>query len=281
MIIGGGVIGVEFANVFSNLGAKVTVVEMLPEILPAMDGDIAKALHKELQKQGVQIFTAAKVLKVTDSGDQAVVMVEKADGTQTEVTAECVLVAPGRAAYTDGLQLEKAGIVADGKGIVTNHNLQTSQEHIYAIGDVRGGIQLAHLASAEGIFAAAEAVGQKSGICLSVVPSCIYTSPEVASVGLTEEACREQGLSYRAASFLLNNNGKAQALGMGGSVKLLYDAENSRLLGLHIIGPHATDLIAEGALAMANGLTVRDIAQTIHAHPTLSEALWEAARESL
>ncbi len=280
IIIGGGVIGVEFSNVMQNLGCQVTIVEMLPEILPPVDGELAKTLHKELQKQGIKIMTAAKVLKAEDDGQQAVVTVEKEDGLQTELNAELVLVAPGRAAYWDGLSLENAGVQYEKNGILVNENLQTNIPHIYAIGDVLGKVQLAHLASAQGICAAGHALQKKRKIDCGVIPSCIYTSPEVAGVGLTEEECQKQKINYAVSKFLFQNNGKAQTLGMGGFLKLLYEKETKKILGLHIIGPHATDLIAEGALAMVNDLTVSDIAKTVHPHPTLSEALWEAAREA-
>lgn len=278
VIIGGGVIGVEFGSIFNNLGSKVTIVEIMDRILPQMDQELSSLLLRQLKKKKIKVLTSSKVEEIGKADGRAVAVVSSGSGARQEIIADRVLVAPGRVPFTDGLNLEAAGVKYSLKGIEVSENLVTSVEHIYAIGDVAGGVQLAHLASAQGIFAAEQALGGESNVALKYVPSCIYTEPEVASVGLTEEQLKQTGTEYKAARFFLRASGKALAMGSeDGLVKILYDPVYGEVLGVHILAPRATDIIAEAALAMRAELTVAEIATTVHAHPTLAEALMEAA----
>ncbi|MEW6425656.1 MAG: dihydrolipoyl dehydrogenase [Bacillota bacterium] len=278
VIIGGGVIGVEFGSIFSNLGTKVTIVEIMDRILPQVDRELAGLLLNQLKKKGITVLTGSKVEEVRKAGSRNVVLVSRGGSAGAEVVADKVLVAPGRVPFVEGLNLEAAGVAWSREGIAVSEDLTTSIDHIYAIGDVTGGVQLAHLASAQGIRAAEHAAGRKSYISMKYVPSCIYTDPEVASAGFTEEELQQKGIAYKAARFPLQASGKALAMGYEeGLVKILYDPEFGEVLGVHMVAPRATDIIAEAVLAMRAELTVAEIATTIHAHPTLSEALLEAA----
>lgn len=278
VIIGGGIIGIEFATIFNNLGSKVTIVEILDRILPQMDSEIVNVLSTKLKQKGIEVITGSRVEEIEQTADQNYVVIAIGDGSVKRILADKILVAPGRVACLEGLNLEAAGVKYNQKGIQVSENLLTSVDHIYAIGDATGGIQLAHLASAQGMYAAEHAMGKKPYICLDYVPFCIYTSPEVASVGQTEEQLKEQGMDYKVARYSLNSHGKAVAAGCNeGLMKLLYEPKYGQILGLHIIAPRATDIVGEAVLAMRAELTVGELATTIHAHPTLAEALMEAA----
>jgi dihydrolipoamide dehydrogenase len=266
LIIGAGVIGCEFACMYSALGTDVTLVET-----------ISRLLERELKKKKIKLLTNVKVEKVDINNDE--VNVSLSNGNN--ITAQKVLVSIGRALNSDGIGLENAGIsLGQRKEITVNDRMQTNVPHIYAIGDVTGGIMLAHVASKQGIVAAENIMGGNEGIDYSVVPAAIFTSPEIGSVGLREEQVKEKGIPYSVGEFQFRALGKAHAMGeIAGLIKLISEKNSDRILGAHIIGPHASDLIHEYTVAMGAGLKVRDIADTIHAHPTLSEGLMEAAED--
>ncbi|MTI80297.1 MAG: dihydrolipoyl dehydrogenase [Firmicutes bacterium] len=275
VIIGGGVIGCEFASIFTEYGVKVTIIEALPSILPMVDIDAARQLQSLLKRRGVSIKTKAKVENVQNDGDKVTATLE---GGET-ITADKMLISIGRTFNTDDLGLKEAGVELGDKGeVVVNEHLQTSVPGIYAIGDITNKIQLAHVASAQGLVAVDNIIGKTRSMDYRVVPNCIFTSPEVAGVGLTRQQAGEQGIKVKAGKFPFMASGKAQAMGeANGFVKMLADAETDKILGVHIVGPHASDLISEAALAIQLGATVEQLANTIHAHPTLAEALAEAA----
>jgi len=277
LIVGAGVIGCEFACIFRELGSEVTVVEMLPRALAAEDREISELLEKELKKKKIKLITNTRVEKtdIKEDGVHALL----SDGK--EIIAEKILVSIGRALNTDDIGLEEAGISKGPKGeIIINRKMETNIPGIYAIGDVTGGILLAHKASAEGIVAAGNIMGQNAEIDYSVLPAAIFTSPEIASVGMNEDQAVEKGIRYQVGRFPFRALGKAHATGqIAGIVKIISDAVTDRIIGAHIIGPHASDLIAEAAVAMKAGLTARELAGTIHAHPTLAEAVMEAAED--
>jgi dihydrolipoamide dehydrogenase len=277
VIIGGGVIGVEMATVYNSFGSKVQVVEMLDEILPMLDQDITRAVRADLSAKGVEIFTGAKVLEIRDQGREAVVVAENR-GIQ-EFKSEKVLVAIGRRTNTAALNLDAAGIGHDRGRISVNDKMETSLPGVYAIGDCNGRIMLAHVASEQGEIAAENALTGSSAIFRADTnPSCVYTSPECAGVGLTEEQAKAQGLEYVIGKFPLLANGKALIMNGGkGLIKIVAGARYKELLGAHIFGPRATDLIAEAALGLRLEATMDEIISTIHAHPTLAEAFREAA----
>ena len=274
LIVGAGAIGVEFACIFAALGTEVTLVEMLPQMLPTEDVEIARELEKQLQQKKIKVHTGTKIEKAESSK----LKVESTLSSGEKIETEKVLVAVGRKLNSDNLGLEEAGIKTEKGRIVVNERLETNLAGIYAVGDVVGGVLLAHKASSEGIVAAENAGGQDSVMDYRVIPSCIFTRPEVASVGLTEQKAREAGHEVRLGKFPFRALGKAQAVGqVEGMVKIIADAESDEILGIHIIGPQATDLIAEGVLAIKVEVTAEELGQTIHAHPTLSEGLMEAA----
>lgn len=277
VIIGGGVIGVEFAALFCSLGSEVTVVELAAQILPVMDSELAAKLRQDLSRQGVTFLTEAKVTAVEDGEAGYSVKVAVQDKVET-VPGEYVLVAVGRRPCTAGLGLAEAGLVLDRGRIVVDQHFATAVPGIYAVGDCNGQRMLAHAASAQGVAAVEHALGHPSIYCVSTIPSCIYTTPEVASVGLTEKDLQEQDIAYQSGTFGLIANGKALIEeGQTGLVKVLAEADTGKVLGVHMLGPHATELIAEGALAIRMGATIEDLITTIHAHPTISEAIGEAA----
>ncbi|MDK2985985.1 MAG: dihydrolipoamide dehydrogenase [Clostridia bacterium] len=277
VIVGGGAIGVEFATIFSNMGSKVSLVEMLPQLLPGMDSEIALILENELKQNGIDIYTNAKLTEIKEGKPQNIAVVNQ-QNKNIEIKTEKILLAVGRKPYLAGLNLGKANVNYDNKGIKVDEQLKTNVDNIYAIGDVIGGILLAHLASAQGIKAVENALGKNSYQNTDIVPACIYTNPEVAGVGLTEEEAKKQGLNYKVSKFPLKSSGKALAIGNNsGLVKILSDKKYGEILGVHIIAPRATDLIAEACLAMRMEGTVEEIATTIHAHPTLAECVAEAA----
>ncbi len=277
IIVGAGVIGCEFACIFRELGTEVTMVEMMPGAISTEDPEISRLLEKELKKKKIKLLTEVKVERVEGQHDG--IHVGLAGGR--ELVAEKLLVSIGRSLNTEGIGLEAIGIKKGSRGeIEVNEHMETNIEGIYAIGDVTGGILLAHVASREGTVAAYNACGIEKKIDYSVVPAAIFTSPEIASVGLREGQASEKGIDYITGHFQFRALGKAHAMGeISGFVKVVADKDTDRLLGVHIIGPHASDLIHEAAVAIKAGLKVRDIADTIHAHPTLSEGLMEAAED--
>jgi dihydrolipoamide dehydrogenase len=280
VIVGTGAVGLEFAYVFRSLGAEVTLVEIAPEILPAADREIAVELRKSLKKQGMTIHTNAKVAAVEQKGNLRAVTIETEKGSIV-VEAEVVLVGAGRKAYFEGLGLEQIGVVTNRRGVEVNDYLQTSVPSIYAIGDVAGKQLLAHLASHMGIVAAENAMGHTVKMDYRAVPGPIYTVPEVAMVGLTEEQAKEQGYDVMTGRFPFRPLGRAMALNeQEGLVKVVAERKYGELLGVHIIGPFATELIHEGVMAIKLEATLEELMTSIHAHPTLSEAIGEAAMDA-
>ncbi|MDP2168659.1 MAG: dihydrolipoyl dehydrogenase [Thermodesulfovibrionales bacterium] len=277
IIIGAGVVGCEFACIFGAFGTAVTMVEMMPRAVSTEDVEISELLEKELKKKKIKLLTGVGVEKVDAREDGVHVFL--ADGS--ELTAEKVLVSIGRALNSTGIGLETAGVKTGPKGEITvNNRLETNVDGIYAVGDVTGGILLAHVASTEGITAAMNACGEDERMDYSVVPAAIFTSPEIASVGLREFQAIEKGMKIKTGRFQFRGLGKAHAMGeISGFIKIIADADTDRVVGGHIIGPHSSDLIHEIALAMKSGLRAKDIAGTIHAHPTLSEGIMEAAED--
>ncbi|HRD76150.1 MAG TPA: dihydrolipoyl dehydrogenase [Hyphomicrobiaceae bacterium] len=280
VVVGAGVIGLELGSVWRRLGAAVTVVEYLDRILPGMDLEIAKTFQRLLGKQGFQFKLASKVTGAVDKGGRLAVTVEPAKGGAAEtLEADVVLVAIGRVPYTEGLGLESVGVKLDERHrIVIDRHFATSVPGIYAIGDVIAGPMLAHKAEDEGLALAEQLAGQAGHVNYDVIPGVIYTSPEVASVGKTEEELKAAGIAYAVGKFSFMGNGRAKVTrATDGMVKVLADAATDRVLGVHIIGPNAGELIAEAALLMEFGGSAEDMARTCHAHPTLAEALKEAA----
>ena len=281
LVIGGGAIGVEFATIFAKLGTEVTIVEMLPQIIPTEDLELAKSLKGVLEREGIKIFTGAQVGRIEDDSEgDKLVTVNTGEGEQ-KLTAELVLVAVGRKPSLEGLGLEGVGIKTERGSIIVNDRMETGVPGIYAAGDAVGGILLAHVASAEGEVAAENALGKDSVMDYRVVPRCIYTMPEIAAVGLTESQAKEEGLDLKVGRFPFSANSKALISGQrDGFVKVLSDAGSGEIYGVHIFGPRATELISEATLAMGMEATVAEISSTIHAHPTLSEAVREAALDA-
>jgi len=295
LIIGGGVIGCEFAFILNALGSQVTVVEALPRVigLPSVDEDCSKILQREMKKKKIKLYLDKTVeqtevrnghVRVTIGPSPFLEEVKEKDRKPIEVEVQNVLVSIGRQSNADTLGLPELGLETDPRGwIVTNEKLETNIPGIYAIGDALGPVRimLAHVASTEGIVAAENSMGHDRRMNYEVVPSGIFTFPEVANVGLTEPQARAKGLEARSDSFPFRALGKPQAMGeIVGQVKIVSDNKNGKVLGVHIAGPHATDLIAEGTLAIHMGATVKDLAHTIHAHPTLAEAILEAAHKA-
>lgn len=276
-VIGGGVIGVEFATAYSRFGSKVTILEAMPGLLPMMDGELTSILRGRMERDGIEILTGARVQMVESSSAGAMVRAD-CGGTARSFQAEKVLVAVGRRPRTEFLNLAAAGIAAE-KGMITvNDCMATNVEGVYAIGDCTGKVMLAHGASAQGEAAAENAMGGRQVFDPRTIPSCVYGSPEFAGVGLTEEKAKEDGIDYKVGTFPLSANGKALIMGeQEGLVKIIAGRKHSEILGVHILGCRATDLIGEGALAIGLEATTEEIIAAIHAHPTVSEALREAA----
>ncbi len=280
VVIGGGVIGLELGSVWQRLGAKVTVIEYLDRILPGMDNDVAKEAQKILKKQGLEFKLGMKVTSAKPGKKGVELSVESAAGGAAEaLSADIVLVAVGRKPYTDGVGLQEAGVALDERGrIKTDGHFKTNVDGIYAIGDVIVGPMLAHKAEEEGVVVAEILAGQSGHIDYNLIPGVVYTWPEVAAVGKTEEQLKEAGVAYKVGKFPFMANGRARAMdATEGFVKILADATTDRVLGCHIIGPEAGTLIAEVVIAMEFGASSEDIARTCHAHPTLEEAVKEAA----
>ena len=279
-VIGGGVIGLELGSVWKRLGAQVTIVEYFDRILPGMDGEIGKQFQRILTKQGFQFKLSSKVTKIETGSKGAAITLELAAGGNRELLlADAVLVAIGRTPYTDGLGLDEIGVQRDPKGrILTDAHFSTNVTGIYAIGDVVAGPMLAHKAEDEGMALAEILVGKAGHVNYDIIPSVVYTTPEVACVGRTEEELKEAGIPYAVGKFPFTANGRAKVgRATDGFVKILADAVTDKVLGVHIIGPNAEDLVMEAAIAMEFGASSEDIARTCHPHPTLSEAVKEAA----
>lgn len=279
LVIGGGVIGLELGSVYARLGTAVEVVEFAPSILPTMDAGIGKEFTKILKKEGFKFHMEHKVLGVVNNGKSVTLTAENKKGEQISIDADYCLVAVGRKAFTEGLQLEKAGLQTNQRGqIEVNDHLQTAQQHIFAIGDVVRGAMLAHKAEEEGVFVAEYIAGQQPHINYNLIPGVVYTWPEIAAVGNTEEELKAQGRAYKAGSFPIKALGRARAsMDTGGFIKILADASTDEVLGVHMIAPRAADLIMEAVTAMEYRASAEDIARICHGHPTYSEAVKEAA----
>jgi len=277
LIIGAGVIGCEYADIFNGLGSEVTIIEKLPRALPAEDAEISGLFERELKKKKIKLYTNVVVEKVDIMADGIRVVLPGGK----EISAEKALVSVGRDFNTNGIGIEEAGVAKGVCGeICVNDAMETNVPGIYAAGDVTGGIMLAHVASMQGIVAARNIMGGRERIDYAAVPSAIFTSPEIASVGLKEYEAAEKGIKVRTGHFPFRALGKAHALGeIDGMVKIVSDHLSDKVLGVHIIGPRSSDLIHEAALAVRKGLTTKDISETMHAHPTFSEALREAAED--
>jgi len=279
VVIGGGIIGVEIGSVFARLGSKVSIVEYLDGIIATMDKGLGKELQRSLRKLNMDFYLKYKVTGVTRKGKKVTVNAEPRDGGDViKIDGDYCLVAIGRRPYTDGLGLENAGIKSDEKGkVVVNEHLQTSVPNIYAIGDVIKGPMLAHKAEEEGAFVAETIAGQKPHINYNLIPSVVYTWPEVAGVGATEEMLKEQNIEYKSGSFPFRALGRARASGdMDGFIKILADKTTDEILGVQMIGPRVADLAAEAVVAMEFRASAEDVARMSHAHPTYSEAFKEA-----
>jgi dihydrolipoamide dehydrogenase len=278
IVIGGGVIGMELGSVYARIGAKVTVVEFLDSLVPTMDGTMGKELQKATKKLGMDFFLGHKVTAVENKGKEVVVKAEpKNGGSAIELKGDYVLVCIGRRPYTDGLGLEKVGIELDKGKIPVDNHLKTKVNNIYAIGDVVRGAMLAHKAEEEGVLVAEQLAGQKPHINYNLIPGVVYTWPEVASVGFTEEQLKEQGRAYKTGSFPYKALGRARAsMDLDGLVKILADKTTDEILGVHIIGARAADMIAAGVVAMEYRASAEDISRMSHAHPTYMEAVKEA-----
>jgi dihydrolipoamide dehydrogenase len=279
VIIGGGVIGIELGQVYLRLGAQVSVVEFMDRIIPGMDASLSKELTKVLKKQGMKFYTSHKVQSVDRAGDVVTVKAENAKGEIVTLEGDYSLVSVGRRPYTDGLHAEKAGVKVTDRGqIEVNNHLQTSVANIYAIGDVVRGAMLAHKAEEEGVMVAEILAGQKPHIDYNLIPGVVYTWPEVAAVGKTEEQLKAEGIEFKAGSFPFKALGRARAGGdTDGFVKILADAKTDEVLGVHMIGARCADLIAEAVTAMEFRASAEDISRMSHAHPTFAEAIKEAA----
>ena len=282
VVIGGGVIGLELGSVYLRLGAQVTVVEFMDKIIPGMDGALSKELTKVLKKQGMKFMLSTAVSGVERNGDTVKVTAKDKKGEEVVVEGDYCLVSVGRKPYTDGLGLEKAGVELDERGRVkVNDHLQTNVANIYAIGDVIKGAMLAHKASEEGTLVAEILAGQKPHINYNLIPGVVYTWPEVAGVGKTEEQLKEEGVAYKVGNFPMRALGRSRASGdVDGFVKIIADEKTDEVLGMHIVGARAADLIAEGVIAMEFRASAEDIARSSHAHPTYAEAIKEAALDA-
>ena len=279
ILIGGGVIGLELGSVYARLGAKVSVIEFMDSIIPTMDKGLGKELQKVLQKTGMEFYLGHKVTAATVKGKLVTVTLDGPNSEKKELTGDYCLVAVGRIAYTDGLGLDKIGIIVEERGhkIPVNDHLETTVKGIYAIGDVITGAMLAHKAEDEGMLVAEIIAGQKPHIDYNLIPGVVYTWPEVAAVGQTEAQLIQKGIKYKTGSFPFKASGRARASGdLDGFVKVLADATTDEILGVHMIGPRVADVIAEAVVAMEYRASAEDIARISHAHPTYTEAFREA-----
>ena len=279
ILIGGGVIGLELGSVYARLGAKVTVVEFMDAIIPTMDKTMGKELQKSLSKLGMQFLLSHKVTGATAKGDKVTVTADSSKGEKLVLEGDYCMVAVGRTAYTEGLGLDKIGITVEerGKKINVDAHLETKVKGVYAIGDVITGAMLAHKAEDEGTFVAEIIAGQKPHINYNLIPNVVYTWPEVASVGYTEEQLKANGTAYKAGAFPFKASGRARAsMDIDGLVKVLADTKTDEILGVHMIGPRVADAIAEAVVAMEFRASAEDISRISHAHPTYTEAFKEA-----
>ncbi len=281
LVVGGGAIGLEFASMFQKLGSMVTVVEIMDQLLPGSDPDVVRVVRRKLEGKGVKVYVKSKVLRITKKGSEAEVEVETPEGKVT-VAVDKVLVSVGRKPRTEKMNLEGIGVQVDPRGyVMTNNRMQTNVPGVYAIGDVRGPPLLAHKASKEGIVAAEVIAGLPSAADWRVIPDSVFCDPEVASVGLTEAKATEAGYKVKRSRFQFGALARALTAGEPeGFVKVVSNEDDGLVLGVQIVGPEASDLISEAALAMEMGATVEDIALTIHPHPTLPEALMEASESA-
>jgi dihydrolipoamide dehydrogenase len=279
VVVGGGYIGLEMGSVWSRLGAEVHVIEFLDHITPGMDKEISNEFMKILKKQGMKFHMQHKVESINKTKSGAVILTSDKDGNKKDFECDVALISVGRKPNTDGLNLEKIGIkLDDKKRVITKENFQTNLENVYAIGDVIVGPMLAHKAEDEGIAVAENIAGQSGHVNYDTIPGVVYTTPEVASIGKTEEQLKEKKIKYKIGKFSFMANSRAKAIDDAeGFVKILADEKTDKVLGAHIIGPHAGELIAEIGVAMEFGASSEDIARTCHAHPTFSEAVKEAA----
>jgi dihydrolipoamide dehydrogenase len=282
IVIGGGVIGLELGSVYHRLGAKVTVIEYAESLLPTMDVAMGKEMQRVLKKQGMDLQLSTKVEAVERSGNEVTVRAVNKKGEPVSWTGDYCLVSVGRRPYTDGLNLAAAGLATDERGrIAVNDHLQTAVPHIYAIGDVVRGAMLAHKAEEEGVLVAETLAGEKPHIHYHLIPNVVYTWPEVAGVGHTEQELKASGRNFKSGSFPMRALGRSRASGdTDGLVKILADAETDEILGVHIVGARAADLIMEGVVAMEFRASAEDLARISHGHPTYSEALKEAALDA-
>lgn len=279
ILIGGGVIGLELGSVYARLGAKVSVIEYMDGIIPTMDKGLGRELQKVLKKLGMEFYLGHKVTGATAKGKEVTVTFDNPKGEKQELKGDYCMVAVGRIAYTDGLGLDKIGITVEERGrkIPVDQHLETSVKGVYAIGDVIKGAMLAHKAEDEGTFVAELIAGQKPHINYKLIPGVVYTWPEVAAVGYTEEQLKEAGTKYKVGSFPFKASGRARASGdLDGFVKVLADATTDEILGVHMIGPRAADMIAEAVIAMEFRASAEDVTRASHAHPTYTEAMREA-----
>ncbi len=278
VIVGGGVIGMEMASLYNALGAKVSVIEMMGEILPTMDSELARIARTDLAARDIAIHTNAKVLSIKDSGREALVRVKMPNGSEQDFAGEKVLISVGRKNCNESLKLDKIGVTQERGWIKADEKMQTNVKGVYAIGDCNGQILLAHVASVQGEIAAENAMGHHAVFDAASNPACVYTSPEFAGVGLTEEQAKERKLDYVVGKFPLAANGRSLIMdGAGGMIKVIAEKRHKEILGVHIVGPRATDLIAEAALAIGLEATLDEVISVIHAHPTVAEAVREAA----
>ncbi|MCG8858319.1 dihydrolipoyl dehydrogenase [Tenacibaculum finnmarkense] len=280
LVIGGGVIGLELGSVYKRLGADVTVIEYAPKITPTMDADVSKELTKVLKKQGMKINANHGVTSVERNGDEVIVKATNKKGEEVTFTGDYCLVAVGRKAFTKGLDLEKAGVKLTDRGMIdVNDHLQTSASNIYAIGDVVRGAMLAHKAEEEGVVVAEFLAGQKPHIDYNLIPGIVYTWPEVAAVGKTEQELKDTDVAYKVGKFSMRALGRSRASGdLDGFVKVLADKNTDEVLGVHMVGARVADLIMEAAVAMEFRASAEDLARICHGHPTYSEAIKEAAK---
>ncbi|MBQ7703519.1 MAG: dihydrolipoyl dehydrogenase [Firmicutes bacterium] len=281
-IIGGGVIGIEIGHAYARFGTKVTVIEMLPEILMNLDKDLVAVQRRNMRRAKIDVKTGSAVQSIEKDEAGLKVNVKDSQDKEFSVVAQKVLMCVGRRPATDDMGLDEIGVQRDRRRIVVDQDFRTTVPDIYAIGDCIGGIMLAHVASAEGGACLEGIMGKERTVNLSVIPSCVYTQPELAGVGLTEQDCEklaeEQGLQYEIGKFPLMGNGKSLIIGeQSGLVKIIAEKDTGKVLGIHMAGPNATEIIMEGALALSMGASVEDILDTVHAHPTVSESMKEAA----
>jgi dihydrolipoamide dehydrogenase len=282
ILVGGGVIGLELGSVYARLGAKVSVLEYADSIISTMDKSLGKELQKSLTKIGFEFFLNHKVLEVKNKGKEVVVKASDKAGKEVQFNGDYCIIALGRKPFTDNLGLDKAGVKLDDRGkIEVNEHLITSNENIYAIGDVIKGAMLAHKAEEEGVFVAEKIAGQKPHINYNLIPGVVYTWPEVAAVGYTEEQLKEKGVKYKVGNFPFKASGRARAsMDTDGFVKVLADEKTDEILGVHMIGPRTADMIAEAVVAMEYRASAEDISRMSHAHPTFTESLKEACLDA-